>query len=173
MKTPTLSLFALILGIAPLKAQVFQPNVLNGALVGSVAGAIIGNNSGHHTAEGALIGAVGGAALGSLVQSRPAPVYYTQPAAPVYYAPPPPVYYVQPAPVAYAPPTRVVIEETPPPAVCPAPVYYRYGWGRPWGYRSWGYYEGPSVGISFGFHDGWGHRDWDHDHDRGRRYWHR
>ena len=41
------------------KAQIFQPNrKLNGAIFGNIAGAIIGNNSGHRTGEGALIGTV-------------------------------------------------------------------------------------------------------------------
>jgi len=159
MKTLLVSLLALGLGAAaPVKAQIFQPNVVNGALIGGVAGAIIGNNNGHHTGEGALIGAVGGAVLGGLVQPQPQayapapPVYYTSPA-PVYVQPPPSqVVYVQPAPV--------VVERTYAPVpVCPAPVYYGYyGYGRPWGY-----YGGPGLSISFGYHEGWGHRDgWEH-----------
>ena len=149
MKTFTLSLIALALGAAPVKAQIFQPNIVNGAVLGGIAGAVIGHNSGHHAGEGALIGALGGAALGSLVQP-PSAAY--APPAPVYYAPPPPaVVYAQPAPV--------VVEQTYAPAVYPAPVYYGYygyGWGRPWGH-----YYGPGLGISFGYRGGWGH-----DHHR-------
>src|SRR5438270_14021555 len=107
MKTWTLSLVALILGIAPVKAQMFQPNVVNGAIFGGIVGALVGNNSGHHTGEGAIIGTAAGALIGSLAEPRPA-VIYTRPA-PVVYE------YESPAPV--------VIERS----CAPAPVCYTYG----------------------------------------------
>jgi len=62
----TLSLLAL----APLHAQVFHPETVNGAVLGGLAGAVIGNNSGdlHHNAwRGAAIGAVAGGLIGSAV----------------------------------------------------------------------------------------------------------
>jgi outer membrane lipoprotein SlyB len=62
----TLSLFAL----APIQAQVFHPETVNGAVLGGIAGAVIGNNSGdlHHNAwRGAAIGAVAGGLIGSAV----------------------------------------------------------------------------------------------------------
>jgi outer membrane lipoprotein SlyB len=62
----TLTLFAL----APVQAQVFHPETINGAVLGGIAGAVIGNNSGslHHNAwQGAAIGSVAGALIGSSV----------------------------------------------------------------------------------------------------------
>lgn len=51
-------------------AQVFRPETINGAIIGGVAGAVIGNNSGdlhHNGARGAVIGAAAGALIGSAV----------------------------------------------------------------------------------------------------------
>jgi len=62
----TLSLLALV----PMQAQVFRPETVNGAVLGGIAGAVIGNNSGdlHHNAwKGAAIGAVAGGLIGSAV----------------------------------------------------------------------------------------------------------
>ena len=48
-------------------AQVFRPEVVSGAVLGGLAGAIIGNNSGHgNGGRGALIGAATGAVLGGI-----------------------------------------------------------------------------------------------------------
>ena len=66
MKTPILLGLALLVA-APVQAQLFRPS-LNGALLGGIAGAIIGNNSGslHHNAwQGAAIGAGAGMLLGA------------------------------------------------------------------------------------------------------------
>jgi hypothetical protein len=137
MKALTLSLIALALGVAPAKAQIFQPNSVNGAIVGGIAGAIIGHNSGHHTGEGALIGTVAGAVVGSLAQPQPT------------------MAYAQPASVVYQSPAPVVVEQS----CAPAPVYYgSYGYGyRPYYY---GYY-GLRWGVSFG--QGWrGGRGWNY-----------
>jgi hypothetical protein len=141
MKTFTLSLLALALGVAPMKAQIFQPNVVNGALLGGIAGAIIGNNSGHYTARGALIGAVGGAVLGSLVQPQSAAVYTQQPA---------PVIYAQSAPVVYSTqPAQVTAF-----AYDPAPIYCGYGYGyRPY-YHGWPYCYAPRFRVTFNFRSG-------------------
>jgi hypothetical protein len=134
MKALTLSLIALTLGVAPVKAQIFQPNIVNGAILGGIAGAVIGNNSGHHTGEGAIIGTAAGAVIGSLVQPQPT------------------VVYTQSAPVVYACPAPVVVEQS----CAPAPIYYGY-YG--YGYRP--YYYGPRWGVSFGYghRDGRGWRD--------------
>jgi hypothetical protein len=140
MKALALSLIALVLGVAPVKAQIFQPNVVNGAIFGGIAGAIIGNNSGHHTGEGAFIGTAAGAVIGSLAEPQPT------------------VVYAQPAPVVYASPAPVVVEQS----CAPAPVYYGYGY--------WPYFYGPRWGVSFGYgyrggwhrhdrDDGWGRHD--------------
>lgn len=126
------------LAAVPAQAQLFRPSVVNGALLGGVAGAIIGNNSGHggHTGEGAAIGAVAGALLGAAIDNSrqpgyavpvpaPAPVaYYPQP---VYCEPSAPaVVYVEPAPV-YVAPVRYVVMPQPRPVV----VYQSYGYAPP------------------------------------------
>jgi hypothetical protein len=146
MKTLTLSLIALVFGTAPVKAQIFQPNIVNGAIFGGIAGAIIGNNSGHHAGEGALIGSAAGAAIGSLAQPQPTVVYVRS--APVEYATPAPVVY-ESAPV--------VVESSYTP-VC----YDYYGYG----YRP-SFYPVPYWGIGFGW--GWHDRDREWRGDRG---WH-
>ncbi len=65
MKTPFLLGLALLVAAVPAQAQLFRPS-LNGAVLGGIAGAIIGNNSGslHHNAwQGAAIGAGAGLLL--------------------------------------------------------------------------------------------------------------
>ena len=86
MKTINTLLTLALVASLPARAQVFRPQTVNGAVLGSIAGAIIGNNSGDHNgARGALIGAAAGALLGSISADEPArraPV-----PAPVVYAP--------------------------------------------------------------------------------------
>lgn len=79
MKTVLASCFAL-LALAPLQAQVFRPEAANGALLGGIAGAVIGHNSGdlHHNAwKGAAIGAGAGLLLGQAVGNANASPYAT------------------------------------------------------------------------------------------------
>lgn len=67
MKTIAALTFSL-LALVPVQAQVFRPETVNGAVLGGIAGAVIGNNSGdlHHNAwKGAAIGAVAGGLIGS------------------------------------------------------------------------------------------------------------
>lgn len=69
MKTP-LTLCLALLAVAPLSAQVFRPETVNGAVLGGIAGAVIGHNSGslnHNGWQGAAIGAVAGGLIGSAV----------------------------------------------------------------------------------------------------------
>lgn len=57
-----------ILALVPARAQIFRPETVSGAVLGGVAGAVIGNNSGGHNAwKGAAIGTVAGALIGSAV----------------------------------------------------------------------------------------------------------
>ena len=68
MKTSLLPLLALssLAAALPAQAQIFRPQTINGAVLGGIAGAIIGNNSGDHNGgRGALIGAVAGGLLAS------------------------------------------------------------------------------------------------------------
>lgn len=73
----TIALAALV----PVSAQVFRPETVNGAILGGIAGAVIGNNSGdlHHNAwKGAAIGTVAGALIGSAVDESRAERERTQ-----------------------------------------------------------------------------------------------
>ena len=73
MKT-TIALALALLALVPAQAQVFRPASVGGVVLGGIAGAIIGNNSGslHHNAwQGAAIGAGAGLLFGSaLGESR-------------------------------------------------------------------------------------------------------
>lgn len=74
MKT-LISFGVMLLAIAAsAHAQVFRPQTVNGALVGGLAGAVIGNNSGDHNgAKGAAIGALAGGLIGSTMGNPSAP----------------------------------------------------------------------------------------------------
>lgn len=68
MKT-TLALLLAALATTPAFAQVLRPPAVNGAVVGGIAGAVIGHNSGdlrHNAWRGAAYGAGAGLILGSL-----------------------------------------------------------------------------------------------------------
>jgi hypothetical protein len=98
MKT-TIALALALLALAPAQAQIFRPESNGGVVLGGIAGAIIGNNSGslHHNAwQGAAIGAGAGLLFGSaLGESRyqntwagtqvPVPGAYVYRDSPCYY----------------------------------------------------------------------------------------
>ena len=86
MKT-LLSLGCALLAVASAQAQIFGPRAANGAILGGIAGAIIGHNSGslHHNGwQGAAIGAGVGALLGSAADANSA-YYGHAPAGPGRY----------------------------------------------------------------------------------------
>ena len=104
MKTP-IPLGLALLALAPASAQVFRPETVNGAVIGGIAGAVIGHNSGslnHNGWKGAAIGAGVGAVIGAAVgrdnDARRAP----QHRAPRYDSP----YIYRDAPVVYRGPAR-------------------------------------------------------------------
>jgi hypothetical protein len=145
MKTLLLTLTLAAVGLSSVRAEVYRPSAVGpSAVLGAVAGALIGGHNNDHWAEGAIIGAAAGAVVGSVVdQSQP--VAYSdreiRPVAVVGNAPcvtsySPQVVYVNPAP-------RVVYVQRP---VCvPAPVVYvRAGW-RSGGYYGSGYRCPPPV----------------------------
>jgi hypothetical protein len=135
MKTALACCFAL-LALAPVQAQVFRPEALNGAVLGGIAGAVIGNNSGdlHHNAwKGAAIGAGAGLLLGEAVGNANASARATQVNAP-YATSGGYVYQGEPA-------VRVGIG-----------VGYRGGYGY-YGNRHYGYYE---PRYRFGYGAGYG-----------------
>lgn len=69
MKT-ILALSLALAAFGTAQAQVFRPAAVNGALLGGVAGAIIGHNSGNHNAwRGAAIGATAGLIVGSAIDA--------------------------------------------------------------------------------------------------------
>jgi|GEM_PF-3208003 len=123
MKSLIIALVTLTAGAGVGRAELFSPNVVPGAILGGVAGAVIGNNSGHHGSDGAIIGAVAGGLIGAAIdQDRSDTRYYSETR--YYSAPPaPPVcepreVYVQSAPrvvcasaprVVYVEPRREVI----------------------------------------------------------------
>lgn len=78
MKT-LLSLAIALVALVPAQAQLFRPASVNGALLGGLAGAIIGNNSGslHHNAwQGAAIGAGAGLLIGSAIDANRRDVWH-------------------------------------------------------------------------------------------------
>jgi len=77
MKTILLALSLAAAGVSTATAQVYQPNVVNGSILGGIAGAIIGGHNHDRWGEGALIGAAAGALIGSAVEA-PRPVVYQQ-----------------------------------------------------------------------------------------------
>ena len=159
MKTFFLSLLCAAGVAVTAQAQIFRPQIANDVLIGGVAGAIIGNNNHHRTAEGALIGAAAGYLWG---------VATTPPAQPAY-APPVPVLAGY-GYASYAEPATVCVD---------APIIIsawgpRYGWSHGYGYnhspaRRMGYYGragynweshgyvGYGHGYSYRSH-GYGHR---------------
>ena len=70
--------------IIPAKAQIFSRESLGGAVLGGIAGGIIGHNSGGRTAEGIGIGAGAGLLLGALT-SKHRRNYYEGPYSHDYY----------------------------------------------------------------------------------------
>lgn len=80
MKT-SLSLCLALLAVTSTRAQVFRPEAVNGALLGGIAGAVIGNNSGdlrHNAWKGAAIGAGAGLILGEAIGNANASARNTQ-----------------------------------------------------------------------------------------------
>jgi hypothetical protein len=160
MKTILLALSLAAAGVSSAAAQVYQPNVVNGSILGGIAGAIIGGHNHDRWGEGALIGAAAGALIGSAVEAPRQVIYQQPPVTVVQTVPNAPVVGQAPvvvsAPVSAAPqvvyvqqqPTQVVYVPyyATAPAYCPAPVVsvgvgYSYGphravyVGR--GYRHW------------------------------------
>lgn len=64
-----LSLSVAVLGLR-VNAQLFSPEALGGALIGGIAGGVIGHNNNRHGGEGALIGAGAGLVLGALASEH-------------------------------------------------------------------------------------------------------
>lgn len=105
MKTYFILAISLV-SLVPARAQLFQPETVNGAVIGGIAGAVIGNNSGdlHHNAwKGAAIGTVAGALIGSAVADSREYHQRTQVPVPAGYYSRAPRYYVHERPVYHGP----------------------------------------------------------------------
>src|SRR5687767_1374766 len=84
MKTILVTVSLALAGVSSVQAQMYRPSVGGGAVVGAVAGGLIGGHNGDRWAEGAVIGAAAGALIGAALAPQE-PVYTTPP--PVYQAP--------------------------------------------------------------------------------------
>jgi YMGG-like Gly-zipper len=143
MKT-FLSLGLAVLALVPARAQIFRPEAVNGALLGGIAGAVMGNNSGslgHNAWKGAAIGAGAGLLIGAAVgdandgRTRVAPAprdlyVLRQSAAPVVYG-------------GYSSGRHGHVYDR---------GYARYGYERNYGYDGFGYggYYGGGYGSGSG-----------------------
>jgi len=136
---------ALLAGSVSAHAQIYTSGTAQGAVLGGVAGAIIGNNSGgRHAGEGAIIGAVAGALIGNAADNSRARTIYVQ-SAPVCTPPPQQVVYVQ---TAY-PQQQVVVYQQAPRVVYvqqPQTVIYVDAWGRPLSPYGYGHRDGYGYG---------------------------
>lgn len=173
MKTLLITVSVALAGMSSAQAQVFRPSVGNGAVVGAVAGGLIGGHNGDRWAEGAVIGGVAGALIGAALTPQQ-PVYQTQPAVvyqtPASYGqqvyssipnaqivPAAPVYEQQqlqivPQQQVVQQPQVVYVESAPQVIYAPAPrviyepapvVSFNYGYSS--GPRYYGGYRGPSY----------------------------
>jgi hypothetical protein len=103
MKTLILSILCAAGVTVTAQAQIFRPEIANDVLIGGIAGAIIGNNNHHRTAEGALIGATAGYLWG-VATTPPSQPAYAPPVPVASYYSAPSYGYVTPAPaIIYAP----------------------------------------------------------------------
>jgi uncharacterized protein YcfJ len=94
-RTASICLALALIATVPGHAQIFGPNATGGALLGGLAGGIIGHNDHNQTGRGIAIGAASGLILGSIAdqanyqsyQGTPAaaPNYYAYRQSPVYY----------------------------------------------------------------------------------------
>ncbi len=138
-------------GVAVMQPAFADYDPVGSALIGGVAGAVIGHAVGGR--NGAAVGAAIGGVSGALVATQPRPYYertvYERPVQATYYAAPAPVTYYR---TAYYPVRQVTYYGD------DDRGYYR---DRDWHDRGW----------HRGWHDGdWRGRDWhdrDDDHDRG------
>lgn len=164
MKTLLLALSLAATGVSTATAQIYHPNVVNGSILGGIAGAIIGGHNHDRWGEGAIIGAVAGGLIGAVVDQPRATVYQQPPVTVVQTVPTAQV--VQQAPIVAQAPT---ISATSAPQVVyvqqPAQVVYvPYYANAPVVY----YDPAPVVSVGAGYrwaprgavHIGHGRRQW-------------
>lgn len=170
MKTILVTVSLALGGVCTVQAQMFRPSVGGSAVVGAVAGGLIGGHNGDRWAEGAVIGAAAGALFGAALNAQepvyttPAPVIYQtpsygqqvyspQPGTTVVQAPTvpnaptvpdaPTIYQPAPTQVVHVPPQVVYVESAPRVVYVPAPAP-RVIYAAP----------RPVISFGFGFHSG-------------------
>lgn len=177
MKTLLVTVSLAVAGISSTHAQVFRPSVGSGAVVGAVAGGLIGGHNGDRWAEGAIIGGVAGALIGAAI-TPPQPVYHSAPPPVVYQTPTtygqqvygpsgttvvqnapmvqnaPTLYEQAPVHVVQAPPQVVYVESAPRVVYVPAPAPRVIYAPRPVVSFNFGYTSGPRY---HGGHSGYSH----------------
>ncbi len=147
-------------GMAVVQPAFADYDPVGSALIGGVAGAVIGHAVGgrNGAAVGAAIGGVGGA----LVATQPRPYYertvYERPVQTTYYAAPAPV-YAAPAPVTYYRTAYYPVRQVAYYGDGDRGYYHDHGWRRDW-------HDGDWRGRD------WHDRDWhDHDDEHNRGYY--
>jgi hypothetical protein len=158
MKTLLLVVSLAAAGVSTANAQIYQPAVVNGSILGGIAGAIIGGHNHDRWGEGALIGAAAGALLGATVE-QPRTVVYQQPPVTVVQTVPT-AQMVPNAPVVAAPGAPQVVYVQQPTQV----VYVPYYATAPMVYQSYPVY--PVIRLGFGYawgsHHGFGRSGFRH-----------
>ncbi len=165
MKSILLALSLVAAGVSTATAQVYQPNVVNGSILGGIAGAIIGGHNHDRWGEGALIGAAAGALIGSAVEQPRAVVYQQPPATVVQTVPTAQVVPQAPVYTTAGTPQVVYVQQQPAQVIYvqqPAQVVY-----APY-YAPGYYYPAPVVSVGIGY--SWGPRGSGY-YGRGYRHW--
>jgi hypothetical protein len=149
MKTLLLAVSLAAAGVSTANAQIYQPAVVNGSILGGILGAFIGGHNNDRWAEGSLIGAAAGALLGATVQ-QPRAAAYQQPPVTVMQTVPN-VQVVPNAPIvgAPAPGTQQFVGQQPVqvvyvPYYVNAPVAYE-------GYPVYPVYPAVRLGLGYSF----------------------
>ena len=159
MKTLLFALSLAATGASTVSAQIYRPAVVNGSILGGIAGAIIGGHNHDRWGEGAIIGAAAGALFGSTVPAPRAVVYEQSPMTVVQSIPNAPVVaYAPTVPVAGAQPQVVYVQQ---PAQVVYVPYYSVA-------PAVGYEARPVVSVGLGYnrglrrvyYSGHGHRHW-------------
>lgn len=145
MKTLLLTLTLAAVGISSVRAEIYRPSAVGpGAVLGAVAGALIGGHNNDRWAEGAIIGAAAGAVIGSVVDQSQPVVYSDREIRPVTVVGNAPCVTSYPSQVVYTSPApRVVYVQRP--VYVPAPVVYVGAGWRSGGYYGSGYRCAPPV----------------------------
>jgi hypothetical protein len=162
MKT-TMALCLTLVALTSARAQIFRPEAVNGAVLGGVAGAVIGNNSGdlHHNAwKGAAIGAGAGMLLGEAVGNANASARGTQVNAPrgggYIYRDAPAVHVGVNYNRGYGGRGGYYGHDRGYRGYGYSVGFYSPGYGYGYGYpASYGYYDG--YGVGYPYYDGYGY----------------